>query len=81
MAKLGLFLILAGASIGPLLSTRAVRLAMLGVEAGQGEPAVAGGINEVLAAMAAGATVGVSGFVIVMISRYRGCDRVKGEGA
>ena len=81
MAKLGLFLIAVGASIGPLLSARAVRVAMLGVEAGHIELAVAGGINQVLAAMAAGVTVGLSGFVIVMISRYRGRDRVEGESA
>lgn len=74
MAKLGLFLILVGASIGPLLSARAIRMAMLGVEAGHGELAVAGGINQVLAATAAGVTVGVSGFVVVMISRYRRHD-------
>jgi hypothetical protein len=81
MAKLGLFLILVGASIGPLMTTRAVRAVMLGVEAGHGELAVAGGINHVFAALAASVTVGLSGFVIVMISRYRGRDRVEGESA
>ena len=81
MAKLGLFLILVGGSIGPLLSARAIRIAMLGIEAGQGELAVAGGINQVFAALAAGVTVGLSGFMIVMISRYRGRDRVEGGSA
>ena len=81
MAKLGLFLIVVGASVGPLLSAHAIRLAMLGGEAGQGELAVGAGINEVLASMSAGATVGLSGFVIVMISRYRGRDPVEGESA
>ena len=81
MAKLGLFLILVGASIGPLMTAPTVRGVMLGTEAGLGELAVAGGINQVLAAMAAAFTVGISGFVIVMISRYRGRDRVEGQSA
>ena len=71
MSKLGLFLILVGVAIGPLLSVRAVRAAMLGIESGPGEPAVQTGMNQVLASMAAGLTVALAGFVILMISRYR----------